>query len=137
MPSLRISPVTWFPCFAPPPFLLAASFVALGWLAIFGMLRTAIFLPGSGSLGPGMATASGIVLMMTGIPVELWQSLCITDVASTFSWPVWSQYCGMGAVMTLAMMLPCATPAWRMLRTGGSATAAFGFLSGYGVIWIM
>ena len=39
--------------------------------------------------------------------------------------------------MTLAMMLPCATPAWRMLRTGGPAATAFAFLCGYGIIWTL
>lgn len=137
MPSLRFSPSIWFPHFAPPPFLLAASIVALGWLAIFDMLSAAIFSPETGSLGPGMATASGIVLMMKGMPFELWQSLCITDVTPSFSWGSWSQFCEMGAIMTLAMMLPCATPAWRVLRTGGSPATAFGFLGGYGVIWML
>lgn len=48
MPSLRFSTSMWFPLFAPPPFLLAASFVALGWLAIVEMLN---------SIGLGYLTA--------------------------------------------------------------------------------
>ncbi|MDQ0419581.1 putative metal-binding membrane protein [Peteryoungia aggregata LMG 23059] len=131
LPSIR------FPYVARPAYLLATSFVVLGWLVIFDMLSTAMSSPESGALGPGMAAASGVVLMMKDIPSELWQSLCITDVSPTFSWIAWSQFCGMGVIMTLAMMLPCATPAWRMLQSGGSATAAFGFLGGYGVIWIL
>ncbi|CAH0340927.1 DUF2182 domain-containing protein [Rhizobium sp. CECT 9324] len=137
MTSLQFLPSMRLPPFAPLPFVIAASFVALGWLAIFDMLGTAIFLPENGSLGPGMATASAIFLMMKGIRIELWQSLCIADVAPSFSWVSWSQFCSMGAIMTLAMMLPCATPAWRMLKTGCSAATGFAFLGGYSVIWIL
>ncbi|MDH4414599.1 MAG: DUF2182 domain-containing protein [Rhizobium sp.] len=39
--------------------------------------------------------------------------------------------------MTLAMMLPCATPAWLTLRAGGPAATAFAFLCGYGSIWTL
>lgn len=131
LPSIRFRHV------ARPAYLLAVSFVVFGWLAIADMLATAIFSSEAGVLGPGMDVAGGIVLMMKGIPFELWQSLCITDVTPTFSWRAWGQFCGMGATMTLAMMLPCATPAWLTLRTGGPSATAFGFLCGYGFIWTL
>lgn len=137
MLSPRISPSIWFGHVTRPAYLLAASFVVFGWLAIADMLSTAISSSEAGSLGPGMDVAAGIVLMMKGIPFELWQSLCITDVTPTFSWSAWGQFGGMGATMTLAMMLPCATPAWLTLRTGGPAATAFGFLCGYGFIWTL
>ncbi|MBR0555459.1 DUF2182 domain-containing protein [Ciceribacter sp. L1K23] len=137
MPSQRLSLSTGFPPVVRPPYVLAAGLVALGWLAILDMLDTAIFSSEAGSLGPGMAVVSGVLLKVKGIPLELWQSLCVTDVEPDFSWASWSQFGAMGAIMTLAMMLPCASPAWRMLRTGGVASAAFGFLGGYGFIWIL
>ena len=137
MLSPQFSPSIRFRYFARPAYLLAASIVVFGWLAIADMLSTAISSSEAGALGPGMDVAGGIVFMMKGIPVEFWQSLCVTDVAPTFSWSAWIQFCGMGATMTLAMMLPCATPAWRMLRTGGPAATAFAFLCGYGIIWTL
>jgi predicted metal-binding membrane protein len=137
MLSPQFSPLIGFRHVARPAYLLAASFVAFVWLAIADMLSAAIFSSQTGSLGPGMALAGGIVLMMKGIPFELWQSLCITDVTPTFSWSAWGKFCGMGVTMTLAMMLPCATPAWLTLRTGGLAATAFGFLCGYGFIWTL
>ncbi|NBB46984.1 hypothetical protein GVN24_01690 [Rhizobium sp. CRIBSB] len=137
MPSPQFSYSIRFRHVARPAYLLATSFVVFGWLAIADMLSTAISSSEAGALGPGMDVAGGIFLMMKGIPFELWQSLCITDVAPTFSWSAWGQFCGMGATMTLAMMLPCATPAWLTLRTGGPAAPAFGFLCGYGFIWTL
>ncbi|OJF94940.1 DUF2182 domain-containing protein [Pararhizobium antarcticum] len=137
MPSFRLPSPLSLPSFLPPAFLLAVSFVGLGWLVVVDMLRTALLSLDAEALGPGMAAAGGFLLMMDGIPLELLQSLCRTDAPSPFSWIAWSQVCGMAALMTLAMMLPCATPAWRMLRTEGTAAAGFGFFAGYGAVWVI
>lgn len=135
MPRPRTASSLSVAALPPLPFLLAAGLVALGWLAMVDMLRASLLSMDAADLGPGMAAVGAFFLHMDGIPLELWQAICRTNVPVAFSWEAWAQVCGMATLMTLTMMLPCATPAWTMLRTGGSAVSALGFLGGYGSLW--
>ncbi|MDX3929804.1 MAG: DUF2182 domain-containing protein [Shinella sp.] len=101
--------------------LLAAIILLLlvlsAWLLLFAM---------AGQTGP----FSGFLFSS-----ETWQSLCMTP-AGGLSWAVAGSAGIMGAAMAVAMMLPCALPAWQHLRRGGEWQRACAFIAGYAAVWI-
>lgn len=62
-------------------------------------------------------------------------SLCRADVPGTSWWLLFADHLAMWSAMVLAMMLPCALPAWRTRRCGDGGFAGHGFMLGYGAAW--
>ncbi|MDF2998563.1 MAG: hypothetical protein K0R27_4200 [Xanthobacteraceae bacterium] len=101
--------------------LLPLALTGGGWLAIALMLRE------EGAALVGLFDDPRLR--------EIFASLCRSDPETG---PWWTQLAGnlaMCGAMTLAMMLPCAIPAWRMLLREGSSRRGHGFLLGYGAAW--
>ncbi|TCQ06180.1 putative metal-binding membrane protein [Rhizobium sp. PP-F2F-G36] len=137
MPSLRRPLPLSIEPLVPLPFIIAASLVALGWLMMIDMLRGSLLLLKATSFGPGMSAVGGVFMMLEGLPFEFISSLCRTDAAPSLSWEDWTLFCGMTVLMTLTMMVPCATPAWAILRSGRSAAQGFRFIGGYALPWTL
>lgn len=111
--------------------------VSAGWLAMADMLRMGILSFDIGAMGPGTTAIIDLVLRIEGIPPGLWDSLCQAKTGASLSWGEWAMACRMGAIMILAMMLPCATPAWVALRSGGPPWPAVVFMLGYASPWTL
>lgn len=113
-----------------------AAIVVAGWAAIAWMLRDMAGAGDIAALGPGVQLVSGGLLRPGELPADFWASLCLSDAGAPW-WQVLASTCSMAALMTVAMMLPCALPAWQSLLEKRDGAGAYRFMAGYTLVWFV